>query len=669
MAALARSFLCALTGIAAGGAALAAALAADRPLHAFHTLATAPDGRHIASIESDDITAASGSTPRHLFIRTPDGAAHRVALPCGDGPDCVPSSPSWNRDGTRLAFVVSAARTVTAAIYTVDATGTAPRRLIRFAGALGTLRYGPGDRLAVLATAHPHKKVGATEAAAPLTGEIGAETDEQRIAVLEHGALRLVSPADLFVYEFDWRPDGAGFVATAAKGDGDSQWWVAKLVAVAAGDGALTVLHAPTDSHQQIADPVVSPDGRAVAFIAGWMSDFGSNGGDAFLLPLNRPGTAPVDLTPGLHATVTTLDWHCGGGLTAAALAGPLGELLALAPGQAPRTLWSGAEHLGADGWNLGLSCAGGHSAATHQSFTAPPEIEAGPVGHWQDLTHANAGQSAPVRAESISWKSDAFEVQGWLLTPSRPIAGKRPLLVEVHGGPQAAETPEFLAPRGVDRALLDAGYDLLLPNYRGSFGQGELFSTAEIADLGGGDFRDIMAGVDAAERIFPVDDARLGIFGGSYGGFMAMWAVTQTHRFRAAAAHAGVSDWLSIQGEAPQMTADAPDPSFNTLVYDDPRPQLRASPITHMRGVRTPVLITVGERDVECPMPQSEEFFQALQTLGVPSSFVVYAGEGHAFRNEKDRADERRRTVAWFDRWLAPSWRADATNHPRARE
>ena len=651
MAGLGRWFCCAAIAIATTGA--------DRPAHLFHAVAIAPDGRHVASIDSDDVPGGDDRPPRQLFIRTPDGSARAVRLPCGSGADCVPSSPSWNRDGTRLAFVVTSARS--AAIYAVGPDGGAPRLLTRFGGALGTLRYGPDDALAVLATAHPHKKTGAVEAAAPLAGEVGRETDEQRIAVLRHGTLRLVSPPDLFVYEFDWRPDGAGFVATAARGDGDSQWWVAKLLAISVKDGAVSVLHAPDDTHQQLADPVVSPDGRFVAYIGGWMSDFGSNGGDAFLLPLDQPGARPIDLTTGRRETVTTLDWRCAPGLVATTLAGPRSAVLALTG--PPHTLWSGEQSIGAGGWNLGLACAGGHSAAYHQSFSAPPELEAGPVGRWHDITHVNAGLAAAVRSVSISWNSDAFQVQGWLLTPSRPPAGRRPLLVQVHGGPQAAETPEFISARGVDRALLDAGYDLLLPNYRGSFGQGEAFTAADIDDIGGGDFRDIMAGVDAAERAAPIDEARLGIFGGSYGGYMAMWAVTQTHRFKAAASHAGISDWLSEQGEAPQMTQDAPDPVFGTLVYDDPRPQLHASPITHMRGVRTPMLITVGERDVECPLPQSQEFYQAMLALGVPTQFVVYAGEGHGFHKDVDRIDERNRTVGWFGRWLRPDQvaRADA--------
>ena len=440
-------------------------------------------------------------------------------------------------------------------------------------------------------------------------------------------------------------------MGTAAPGDGDSHWWVAALYAFdPSGDARPLFRPGP---REQLADPVVSPDGRSVAFIGGWMSDFGSTGGDAYLLPLGRAGASPVDLTRADHATTTALDWHCRDGLTAVALAGD--RIVVSSLDGSVRALWSGGDALGAGGWNLGLSCAGGHTATIRQSFTAPPEIVAGPIGGWHEVTTVNAGLDAPATATAIRWADDGLDVQGWLLRPLGEPSRRRPMIVEVHGGPQAAATPEFPG-RGLVRDLLEAGDDVFMPNYRGSFGGGEAFATASIGDLGGGDWRDVLTGVDAAERAAPIDDHRLGIEGASYGGYMAMWAVTQTRRFRAASADAGVSDWLSIEGEAPQAGSD--EVSFGASVYDDDRPYLRASPITHVRGARTPTLITVGDRDVECPMPQSQEFYTALTALGVPTSFVVYRDEGHSFTSEADRADLRRRNVAWFARWLAPDGR-----------
>ena len=705
--------------LACAAAALPApALARDvappaRPLHEFGAVALSPDGRHVASVETDDLPAET-RPPARLLIRDLAGGAVTVALPCAGRPGCVPSSPSWSADGRTLSFLLEQPDGATTTIESVGAQGGASRRVLAFPGPLSGLRHGPGDRLAVLATPHARKRAGATEAAAPLEGEVGADPDEQRIAVVERAGLRFASPPGLYVYEFDWRPDG-GFVATAAPGDGDSQWWVARLWTFDPG-GAARVLFAP-GPREQLAAPAVSPDGRSVAFIGGWMSDFGSTGGDAFLLVLPAPAgavpdaapgagsgagagagagaasgaasgltadaPAPVNLTPGLRASVTAIDWHCGDGLTAVTLAGGTTAVAALAAGEAPRTLWSGERLLSAQGHTPSLSCGGhGVAAAVSQGYTAPPELVAGPIGAWRALTRANQGLVAPGTARSITWRSDGLDVQGWLLEPAapatpgdaaapgRPLPGRplpagllparslparplpaRPLIVSVHGGPQAAALPLFPSTRGTIRALLDQGWAVIEPNYRGSLGAGEAFATASIGDLGGGDWRDVLASIDAAAQATPIDGRRVGVLGGSYGGYMAMWAVTQTRRFAASVAVAGVSDWLSIEGEAPQAGSDPV--SFGGSVYENPEPYLRASPITHMPGTATPVLLAVGDRDVECPLPQSQEFHTALLALGVPTSLVVYKDEGHAFRREADSDDLRRRTLAWFHRFF----------------
>jgi dipeptidyl aminopeptidase/acylaminoacyl peptidase len=623
-------------------------------LHVFSAVAVAPVGGHVATVEHD--TNAGDAAPlAFLIIRTTggNGPARPVRVPCGAGPDCVVSSPTWSADGTTLAFLVARQQGLVGEIYTVGAGGGAARLVARFPGPLDGLRYGPHDRLAVLATANAHKAVGRTQAGAPMTGEIGAEVDEQRIAVLDGGALRFVSPPDLYVYEYDWRPDG-GFVGTAAHGDGDSNWWVAKLYAFDP-TGAARVLFSPP-GREQLASPTVSPDGAAVAFIGGWMSDFGSTGGDAFVLPLSKEGAgAPRNLTPNLPATVTALRYGCGPGLIAVTLGGDTVALRRLDQISAP-PLWQGTDSLSAGGWNLSVSCGGDTVAAIRQSFTAPPELAAATVSDeriadWRLLTDVNRSLSAPLAARSLAWRDDAVSVQGWLLTAKDAGSARRPLIELVHGGPEAAATPQFPPLDSPVRAFLAQGWDVFEPNYRGSFGQGEAFAAASIQDLGGGDWRDVLSGVAAAERAAPIDDAKVGITGWSYGGYMTMWAVTQTHRYRAGAAGAGVSDWLSIEGEAPQAGSDAVN--FGGSVYDNAAPYLKASPVMHMRGVVTPVLIGVGERDLECPMPQSEEFATAMKAVGAPSDFIVYAGEGHGFHKQADRADWQRRTIAWFHRWF----------------
>ena len=209
---------------------------------------------------------------------------------------------------------------------------------------------------------------------------------------------------------------------------------------------------------------------------------------------------------------------------------------------------------------------------------------------------------------------------------------------------------PGFSGP-GLQREELLKGYAIFLPNPRGSFGQGEAFAAGNVRDLGHGDLRDDLAGIDAVERVAPIDDKRLGITGGSYGGFMTMWAVTQTNRFKAGVAAAGISDWLSYYGE--NGIDEWMLPYFGTTVYADPDVYARSSPINYIRNVKTPVFEYVGAQDIECPSPQTQEFWHALHDLGVPTSYAIYPGEGHGLRDPAHIADSQARTLAWFDKYL----------------
>ncbi len=637
----------------------ALARAEDRPLHDFLSVALSPDAQRIASIEGDVPPGGGPPDIRALVIRNRDGSgAVTVPLACGAKSECTPSDLAWTPDGSHLAFVLRTPGSHAHDIYLADPAGSAPAKLLSFDGTLGSLRYGPDGALAVLATEGARKETGAVEAGAAPLGELGADVHEQRIATVQDGALRFASPPDLFVYEYDWRPGGQGFVATAAPGDGDNHWWVAKLYAFSSA-GEAKVLYAPADPRLQLAHPRVSPDGARVSFIGGIMSDFGSTGGDAFVLNLagGQPANAaPANVTLGWHASVTSLAWSCDGQtLRAGLLAGESTQIVNLSTKGRPEpltTAFSGQQRLEADeGEPVSGSCKANQTATIRQGFTTPPEIAVGPIGEWQDVTHANAGQVAPARVQSLSWQHDGFQVQGWLLLPqSIPQAGKLPMVTLVHGGPAAAYEPRFVG-TGEVRSLLEKGYAVFLPNPRGSFGQGEEFTAANVRDLGHGDLGDILAGIDAAEAAAPIDEARLGIAGWSYGGFMTMFAVTQTNRFHAAFAGAGISNWQSYYGE---NGIDAwMIPYFGASVYEDPGVYASSSPISFITRVRTPTFAVVGERDVECPAPQTMEFWHALATLGVPTGAVIYPGEGHWVHKPENVADISRRLVGWFDTYL----------------
>src|SRR5207302_2258085 len=251
-----------------------------------------------------------------------------------------------------------------------------------------------------------------------------------------------------------------------------------------------------------------------------------------------------------------------------------------------------------------------------------------------------------------LEWTNEGFNIQGWLLPPARVESGKKyPMIVLIHGGPSSATMPEWPASFGMARAIVatlsSRGYYVLLPNPRGSYGQGEEFTGANVKDFGHGDLRDIMAGVDDAIKKYPIDAQRLGVTGWSYGGFMTMWTVTQTQRFRAAVAGAGIANWQSYYGQ--NQIDQWMIPFFGASVYDDPAVYAKSSPINFIKNVKTPTLVLVGERDAECPAPQSYEFWHALKTLRVPTQLVVYPDEGHVIAQTGHRRDIAKRSLGWL--------------------
>ncbi len=632
-----------LVAVVLGLAGATAAAAPLAPLTQFRALAISPDGRRVASVDS--LQAADSAVPEtHASVVVRDAATGAVVARYDPCAACSYAGTAWSPDGTALAFVASDAARGTAQI---DVAAGTVRTVATISGVAQNPRWSPdGRRLAFLAVYGAHKGVGAVEAGRAQVGEIGEADDEQRIAVadLAGGAAVPVSPADTWVYEFDWTPAG-GFVATAAKGNGDNNWWVAKLVAIEA--GRMRTLAAPA---MQIAAPHVGRDGR-VWFIGGLMSDFGVTGGDLYAVPL--AGGTPVDLTPGATFTITSMTTSAADPVVTRQ-SGDRFEVARVARDGRMTLVWS-APVAGSAGDDDGVAVAadGRTIASVVSDFAHPAEIAVGTGGDHVDLkpiTTVNAGHPAFVTARSLTWTSEGHQVQGWLLTPLAPHPGKRPMIVDIHGGPSSFAAPRYLW-NGVDKALVDHGYAVFHPNPRGSYGQGEAFTRANIRDFGGGDLRDIIAGVDAVVASAPVDGNRLGVFGHSYGGFMTMWTVTHTARFKAAVAGAGIANWISYYGE--NGIDQWMIPFFGASAYDDPAVYVAASPLTTIKRAKTPTLIYVGERDVECPPAQSVEFWHALKAVDVPTQLIIYEGAGHRLRKPEQVHDREDRTVGWFDRFL----------------
>lgn len=562
---------------------------------------------------------------------------------------------AWSPDGTRIAFLSDAETGGQLQLYQVNIAGGPPQRLTNLAGFLANPRWSPdGKTLALLFTENAPRAAGPLEPMTPDTGVVEGHIYEQRLTTVDvaTGNVRHLSPADLYVYEYDWSPDSKNLVATAAHGSGDDNWYVAELYIISLASGQTKSIYKPS---LQIAAPRWSPDGKNIALVGGLMSDEGSTGGDVFIVP--AMGGEPRDVTPNMKASASWLAWLPSSKqilMVEVRDGSPGVAAVSLADGHV-ETLWTGPEIISDGRWGYGLSLTadGKTSAIVRSSFEHPPEVWAGPIGEWKQVTQLNQNSSPSWgEAKSIHWSSDNFRVQGWLLYPRDYNPAKRyPMVVLVHGGPGSSHAPGWPNTFFNDAMLSSAGYFVLLPNPRGSFGQGEAFTQANVKDFGYGDLRDILAGVDEVVKTLPVDNYRIGITGWSYGGFMTMWAVTQTHRFRAAVSGAGLANWQSYYGE--NDLDQWMIPFFGASVYDDPAVYARSSPINFVKNVKTPTLVLVGDRDGECPAPQSYEFWHALKTLGVETQFVIYANEGHNIVKPEDQRDIIQRMVEWFDRHL----------------
>jgi dipeptidyl aminopeptidase/acylaminoacyl peptidase len=452
------------------------------------------------------------------------------------------------------------------------------------------------------------------------------------------------------VYEYDWSPDSSRLAYTAAKGSGDNNWWIAQLYTVNVSAGAVTQVYRP---ELQIACPKWSPDGSKIAFISGIMSDEGSTGGDIFVVPA-AGGVPAQNLTPDRRSSPSWIRWMPSGKILFTETVFGGSAIASLDPStRVAETLWKGNETIKAGDDAVAASADGKTIATVRSSWTLAPEVWAGPVGEWKQATHANdALKPMWGKAESMTWFSDDTGVQGWLLYPVNYDPAKTyPLVVSVHGGPAAAKKPSW--PGAFDMTLLSSqGYFVLFPNPRGSLGAGETFTKSNVKDFGQGDLRDILLGVDEAIKKLPVDRARLGIAGWSYGGYMTMWTITQTRRFRAAVAGAGIANWQSYYGE--NLIDQWMIPYFGSSVYDNPAVYAKSSPINFIRNVTTPTLVAVGDSDAECPAPQSYEFWHALKTRGVKTQLVVYPNEGHSIRKPEHVQDLLERTIGWFNENLA---------------
>lgn len=603
--------------------------------------ALSPDGRSAAFAVSEGFTSGRRAARSHIWLAPTGGG---TALPLTGGPQSD-HTPRFSPDGRHLAFLSdrAEARGGVHRLYLLDPAS----------GRIEAIPCPPGDVKDYQWSADGQSLAVLLQAPAKASDPIRFEAEPRYWRLwtlrLDGSEARPVTPEGVQVWEFDWSPDGRRFALLTASAPYEWSWYQTKLAVVDAAGGPVSTLHDP--GYRQLARPHWSPDGSRIAFLSAAWSDRGSIGGDLWVIP--AAGGTAQDLTAGFAGSVTWMEWETGESLLALAYAGFETVLVSIAHGRAPEVRLRGEFAALPRMWPR-FSLVGDLIALSREDTARPGDVWVhSALGGWRQLTDLNPQvRSYDLgRADVFTWQSfDGQSIQGLLVLPPGERTGRPlPLIVNPHGGPTSCTHRRFH--QGWGQLLAARGFAVFQPNYRGSTGRGLAFSESNLGDMGGGDWRDIMAGTDALGAAGIADPARLGFGGWSYGGFLTAWAVTQTNRFKAAVMGAGIANWLSFHGRSYLQTWDQ-----IYLQADDPyrsEAYRQWSPIYGVDRVQTPTLIVHGEQDGDVPVGQSYEFHRALLERGIETELVVYPREPHGLHEPEHQRDLWTRIAGWFERHL----------------
>ncbi|MGN6811444.1 MAG: S9 family peptidase [Thermomicrobiales bacterium] len=677
---------------------------AQRPLRAddlfrltlLGDVAVSPDGQAVCFVQTQ-LDRAANEYQSDLWI-VPAGGMPGEAVRFTRGPRTV-AQPRWSPNGRWLAFLADRAEKGRKQVWLIPTAGVGGEARALTSGDMGIsdFAWAPDSTRLVFARAEKF------DPAAPAT-EAGAEPAEgERVAddVVTLRRIRHKTDGSGFIHarrthlwtvdlaghetrltsgEFShtapaWSPDCRWIVCMSKREPGDeadftnaTDLWVIPADGSGAEPRRLPTGPGPVDS------PAWSPDGRWIAFVGSDRPNIAGVNQHLWVTAADGAGE-PRNLT-------ATLDTSIGLGVGSDSRAGLSAErpvwapdcasLYVLASVRGDTPLWrvpldggSPARVIEAQDAQVQTFsiCANGVTLACNLADTGNPGdlycttigVESATPRRLTDLNGELFTEVALSLPESFAFAgAEGWPVQGWLMQPANVREGERyPLVLEIHGGPHAAYGAAFF----FEFQLLAAqGYGVLAINPRGSTTYGERFTMASNDDWGGNDYRDLMLGVDAAlAHADWIDPVRIGVTGGSFGGYMTNWIITQTDRFKAAVTQRSICNMTSKWGTSDNgyfgndMQWGGP-PWKNLQFYLD------RSPLMHVEKVVTPLLIIHSERDLRCPIEQGEQFFAALKYLRRTVEFVRFPDEGHELSRSGQplhRLERLNRIVDWFARYL----------------
>jgi dipeptidyl aminopeptidase/acylaminoacyl peptidase len=643
-----------------------------------------PDGRWVAYVRRSGDIMTDRFRPSIWLIDNNNG--RQRPLVAGTG---AHSQPVWSPDGDRLAYI-SSAEGGAPQLFVRWMQGGESVRITGLANSPSSIAWSPDGRQIAYAMFVPDESARLGTAPAKPEGAQWADPLQVITAVTYRadgaGYLRpgysqifLVSadggaPRQLTFGAFNhdgpisWTPDDRTLLLSAnRRPDWEREPADSEIYSLDVATSRLTAL---TDRRGPDGEPVVSPDGQQIAYTG--FDDERLGYQNSRLYVMNRDGTNRRVLTEALDSSAGSPIWSRDGrsvyvaydqrGARRVARVGLDGSVRNVAEGlsgsELDRPYSGGAFSVARDGT----------LAITSGSATRPADIALVRAGQARMLTrlnnelldHKRLGEVR--RIEAVS-SHDNRPIEAWLTLPPNHVDGQRvPLILEIHGGPFQAYGPHFATDNQLYAA---AGYAVLSVNPRGSTSYGAEFANLIHHAYPGNDYEDLMSAVDAAIAQGVADPDHLFVTGGSGGGVLTAWIIGKTNRFRAAAVQKPVIDWASFV-----LTADNPAYFsrywFGEYPWEDPQAFWSRSPLSLVGNVRTPALVVVGGEDYRTPVSEAEQYYTALQLVGVPTALVKIPGVGHGLAARPSQSAARISAIlAWFERYREgmPPARAGAMN------
>ena len=416
-------------------------------------------------------------------------------------------------------------------------------------------------------------------------------------------------------------------------------WYEAEVSLIDLKDGIVKKIYSKKE--RQVAKPRLSPDNKKVTFLESLWSDRGVNSGDILSIDINS--RKPKNLTEGGKESYSEVQWisvnefytlsDCEGTFS-----------LSLFLDGKRKVLWSkyGSVH---KPWSPSFSVSKDKAVLSFESSRQPDEVILIDLKTKKEkiLTSINKGLENCIsyNSEKVEWKSkDGLEISGIFRTARK----NAPLMVIVHGGPTGSSKDSFI---DLATLFISKGYSVFLPNYRGSTGRGRKFAELNLGDMGGKDLDDILSGIDYLIRTRGIDRKKIFIIGGSYGGFMSAWAITQTNFFKGAVSLFGISDWISFHGVSNLPTWDRIHYNEDPYKFDR---FIKFSPLRYVDNVKTPVLLAHGIEDPYVPVGQYYQFYRALKEKGKDVRLLLFPREGHGFKERKHQEQFYSEVFKWLE-------------------